>query len=337
MTANFRRIATEEAFTTQEVVDRLSEVTQGLSENMDHFFVRGLLNRPNDPRKWKLLDVDTGRIAAMDAAGVDMHLLSLTSPGVQLFDADTAAGLAASVNDELAETIRRHPTRFAGLAAVAPQDPVRAAKEMERSINALGLHGFVINSHTNGEYLDQPKYWPILEAAEALDRPIYIHPRTLPDNAIAPYRDHFLWSAMWGYAVETGLHGMRLIVSGAFDRFPKLKIVLGHMGEGIPYWVYRIDHMYNVVSANAEERLKRKPSDYLKDNFLITTSGMNHHPALEYCLKVLGPENIMWAIDYPYQDSHEAVGFLDSAEISNADKALIYGGNAAKAFHIADA
>ncbi|HWW65283.1 MAG TPA: amidohydrolase family protein [Sphingomonadaceae bacterium] len=332
-----RRIATEEAFATHEQIEALRAVTHSNWANADVGFWRGILSRPNDARPPALLDIGEGRLRDMDANGVDMQLLSLTSPGVQMFDADTAAGIATSSNDELAAAIARHPTRFAGLAAIAPQDPARAVKELDRAIGTLKLNGIIINSHTNGEYLDQERYWPILEAAEALNAAIYIHPRTLPESAIGPYLDYNLWSAMWGYAAEAGLHGMRILTSGVLDRFPKLKIVLGHMGEGIPYWVYRIDHMYGVTSRHSAVKLKMKPSEYLTRNFAITTSGMNHHPALDYCVEVLGADNIMWAIDYPYQDSKEAVTFMDSAALSDAQRAKIYHGNAETLFHIAPA
>jgi 5-carboxyvanillate decarboxylase len=206
---------------------------------------------------------------------------------------------------------------------------------MDRAINRLGLNGFVVNSHTNGEYLDQEKFWPILEAAEALGAPIYIHPRPLPEAAIGPYLDHELWAGIWGYAAETGLHGLRLITSGVFDRFPNLTIVLGHMGEGLPYFVYRMDHMSRILrQIGSQKDYELDPSEYLRRNFLITTSGMNHHPPLELCVKVLGAENIMWAIDYPYQQTPECVEFMDSAPVARAELEMIYAGNAERVFGI---
>ncbi|WP_129793768.1 amidohydrolase family protein [Sphingosinicella sp. CPCC 101087] len=331
---SWRRIATEEAFATRELAGAMRRLVDAGGSSVDLMFWRGLLFREDDDRLANLLDLDERRLATMDANGVDMHVLSLTSPGVQMLDPAEAAEIAADANDQLAAAIARHPGRYAGLAAFAPQDPEEAVREMERSVTRLGLNGFIVNSHTDGEYLDQPKYWPILEAAEALGAPIYIHPRSLPDEAVGPYRDHSLWTAMWGFAAETGLHGMRLIVSGVLDRFPKLKIVLGHLGEGIPYWVYRIDHMYPKMARRHPVRIELAPSEYLKRNFVITTSGMNHHPALEYCLQVLGPDNIMWAIDYPYQAMDEAVAFMDGAPISDADRRKIYSLNALREFRI---
>jgi 5-carboxyvanillate decarboxylase len=243
--------------------------------------------------------------------------------------------MAELANDKLAEAIARHPDRYAGLATFAPQDPARAADEMRRAIEELGLNGFVVNSHTDGEYLDQEKFWPILEAAEALGAPIYIHPRPLPRGAVGPYLEPDLWAGIWGYAAETGLHALRMITSGVFDRFPDLTIVLGHMGEGLPYFVYRIDYMSRLLRDIGSHRpYDLDPSEYLKRNFLVTTSGMNHDPPLELCLKVLGPANIMWAIDYPYQRSPDAVEFMDAAPLSERQRAQIYAGNAERVFGI---
>jgi 5-carboxyvanillate decarboxylase len=330
-----RRIATEEAFAIPEQFEGYRALGRSTWSSPDVVFWHRILCDPDNPLIGPLLDLDELRIADMDANGVDVQLLLLTSPGVQLFDADTATGLATLANDRLAEAIARHPDRFAGLAAFAPQDPARAAREMDRAVNQLGLNGFVVNSHTEGEYLDQEKFWPILEAAEALRAPIYIHPRPLPEPAIGPYLDQELWAGIWGYAAETGLHGLRLITSGVFDRFPDLKIVLGHMGEGLPYFVYRMDFMSRILrQIGAQKDYELDPSEYLRRNFLITTSGMNHHPPLELCVKVLGADNIMWAIDYPYQPTPECVEFMDSAPVARDELHKIYAANAERAFGI---
>jgi predicted TIM-barrel fold metal-dependent hydrolase len=330
-----RRIATEEAFAIPAQFEAYRALGRSTWSSPDVVFWSRILNNPENRLIGALLDLDDLRIADMDANGVDVQLLLLTSPGVQVLDAATATAMAADANDLLAEAIARHPDRFAGLAAFAPQDPERAAQEMRRAIEELGLNGFVVNSHTEGEYLDQEKYWPILEAAEALDAPIYIHPRPLPEAAIGPYLDHELWAGIWGYAAETGLHGLRLITSGVFDRFPKLTIVLGHMGEGLPYFVYRMDYMSRLLrQIGSHKPYELDPSEYLRRNFLITTSGMNHHPPLELCLKELGADNIMWAIDYPYQQTPECVEFMDSAPIGREELEKIYAGNAERVFGI---
>lgn len=330
----FLRIGTEEAFSFPGQANLLDEMARRPGEEMDLITWRRRLTPGGRDKVPELLDLDEGRIASMDANGIDIQLLSLTSPGVQMFDTETAVAIATEANDYLAAAIERHPTRYAGLASFAPQDPARAAKEMERAANQLRLHGFVVNSHTNGEYLDDPKYLPILEAAEALGKAIYIHPRCPPDIFARYYRDYGMWSALWAYQAETGLHGMRLIMSGVFDRFPNLKIVLGHMGEGIPYWLYRIDYMANVGKGINKPNAELLPSEYFKRNFLITTSGMNDPLVLDYAIKSLGADNIMFAIDYPYQETAEAVTFLDDAPISEADRRKIFETNATKLFGI---
>jgi predicted TIM-barrel fold metal-dependent hydrolase len=338
--SRYRRIATEEAFATLPQLQGFRDIGKLLENGSDFSFTQILVGdspyaKGMTPR---LLDIGDGRVAAMDEDNVAMHVLSLTSPGVQMFEPNTAISIAQQSNDILAEAIRRHPTRFAGLAAIAPHDAKRSVPEMERAITKLGFNGFIVNSHTNGEYLDEQKFWPILEAAEALDRPIYIHPRSLPEESLAPFRPYGLGGASWGYAVETGTHGMRLLFSGVFERFPKLKIILGHMGEGIPYWVYRFDYMYHTAKRNwGSGNLKESPSFYLKRNMMITTSGMFSEPVLRYCLEVLGADNILWAADYPYQDMREAASFLDAARIPEADKVKIYSGNAERAFRLKSA
>ncbi len=339
MATQFRKIATEEAFSIPEVAKQLQAVARAPGESLDLPLVKGIYD--HDPGYGVLnfleglLDLEQVRLRDMDQNGVDMQILSLTAPGVQMFDADTATELATLANDRLAEVIGRHPTRFAGLATFAPHSPKRAAKEMERAMRELKLNGFVVNSHTNGEYLDDPKYWPVLEAAEALDGCIYIHPRAPAEGLAAPFHHYGMDSAMWAYGVETATHAVRMILSGLFDRFPKLKICLGHMGEAVHFWLWRIDYMSTrAQSEGRAPKLKLKPSEYFKRNFVITTSGQESHLALDFSIKALGAQNVMWAIDYPYQPSAPAVAFMDSAPISDADKAKVYHQNAERVFHI---
>jgi 5-carboxyvanillate decarboxylase len=206
-----RKIATEEAWTIPEVADALRAVVKRGGRNLDLKLLTRIYDPPagTSPRFLpQLIDIDKLRLAEMDAAGVDMHLLSLTAPGVQMFSADVGTALARLSNDRLAEIVRRHPTRFAALASFAPQDTRAAAKEMERAINTLKLNGFIVNSHTENAYLDQPRFWPILEAAQALDAPLYIHPRAPSDGMAWPFRDYRLEGAVWGYGVEVGTHAV---------------------------------------------------------------------------------------------------------------------------------
>ena len=339
MTQPMRRIATEEAFSVPEVAAELQRLSRSPSNSIDMMLVRKIYDAANAPGYQgkflaPLLDIEGERLRDMDANGVDLQLLSLTAPGVQVFDADTATELATVANDHLAAVISRHPTRFAGLGSFAPHSPKRAVREMERCVHQLGLNGFVVNSHTQNEYLDDPKYWPILEAAEALDRCLYIHPRGPSDLLAGPLRDYGMFAALWAYGMEVGTHAVRLILSGVFDRFPKLKICLGHMGEAVHFWLWRLDFMSARAQGGDVPRLQLKPSDYFRRNFVITTSGQESPLALEFSIKQLGIDNVMWAIDYPYQPSAPAVDFMDSVDVTDAQRHQLYHGNAERVFHI---
>ena len=240
----YRRIATEEAWICPELLALYQKLLKDGSSNDPGFeslwrhYGLGMSERCIAVRE-RMLD-----IGDMDVAGIDMQILLLTTPGVQLLDAETAIALAAASKDQVSQAVRKHPERFAALAAVAPQVPQAAAKELERAVTRLKLKGAVINSHTHGEYLDDQKFWPIFEAAEALDVPIYIHPNTPPREMIGPLLARGLDGAIYGFAVECGMHLLTIIASGVFDRFPKLQMVFGHLGEGLPFWQFRLDFMH---------------------------------------------------------------------------------------------
>ena len=286
----------------------------------------------------RIQDLGPRRIADMDATGIARQLIFLSSPGVQVFDAGTAVSLSREFNDELGEAIARHPTRYSGLAAIAPQDPRAAAKELERAVRTLGLKGAVVNSHTQGEYLDDPKFWEIFEAAQALDVPVYLHPNTPPPEMIAPFLPRGLDGAVFGFAVETGLHLLRMIVGGVFDRFPKLKMVVGHLGEGLPFFLFRIDFMHAAMVRAGRypgaQPLKRKPSEYFRSNIWVTTSGMQWAPAILFAIQVLGIERVMYAMDYPYQFVPDEVKVTDELPVTEADRDKLYRANAERVFQL---
>jgi len=330
-TARHRRIAIEEAWSIPEHLDALAALATGEWDNLDVQMIDTAGSKSQGATSKNLMDTEA-RLAEMDRLGVDMQILSLTSPGVQLFRKGPAVDLARLANDRLAEIVRARPTRFGGLASFAPQDPAAAAKEMERAINELKLHGFVVNSHTHNEYLDDPKFWPILEAAEALDRPIYIHPRAPSDGWSHVIGGSHMQAAIWGFAVETGSHAVRMMLNGVFDRFPKLKIIIGHMGENLPFHLWRTDYWYERRRDSYASKLK--PSEIMKRNFFITNSGVEHGPALKYSIDVLGADRVLWAIDYPYQPMKPAVDFINSVDISEENRALILHKNAEKLFSI---
>lgn len=331
-----KRIAVEEAFVTHEIAAEWGKALRGRDvEPGFRMMGESILGTKDSTRLLhrRLEDIGKGRIAQMDEDGIDIAVLSLTSPGVQVFDPELASDLAAASNDLLSEAVRAHPERLAGLAAIAPHHPKRAVAEIARAKETLGMCGLIVNSHTMGEYLDLEKFWPVLEAAEAHAMPIYLHPREPSPSMVTPFLDYGLYFAGWGFAVETSLHAMRLIMSGVFDRFPDLRVVLGHMGEGIPFWLQRIDNRYLLqVKIGAVEKLPLLPSEYFLNNFVITTSGVTFEPALRLSLDVLGADRILFAADYPYEDVKEAVAFMDSVSLSEVDRAKIYAENAVQLF-----
>ncbi|MFC1901980.1 amidohydrolase family protein [Chloroflexota bacterium] len=261
------------------------------------------------------------RLKEMDEAGIDMQVLS-SGPDFQEGDASEATPLAMKLNDKIAEIIEEYPERFSGFAVIDPQDPVTAANELERAVKELGLKGTMIKSHVRGEYLDEQKYHVILERAEKLNVPIYLHPREPSPDMIKPYLTYpELTGAMWGFAADGGLHAMRLIFGGIFDKYPGLKIILGHMGEFIPFELWRIDNRW--LKDPCAKRLKKTPGQYFKENFYVTTSGMFSQPVLQLCCEVLGPDRILFAVDFPHESDIEAVQFIESASINANDKEKI--------------
>ena len=339
----YKRIATEEAWLTPELMKLyVQKLDSGTSDDPGFQSLWGFFGKSPTPRARDLFDriqdMDARRIADMDATGIDVQLLLLSAPGVQIFDAPLATSLAASSNDQLAETIRRHPTRFQGLAAFAPQDPASAAKEIERGVTKLGLKGAVVNSHTMGEYLDDEKYYDIFAACQALDVPLYIHPNSMSPKMVEPFLPRCLDAAIYGFAAETGLHALRLIVGGVFDRFPNLKVVLGHLGEGLPFWPYRIDFMHaGIVRSNRSpgaKALRMKPSDYLRDNFYYTTSGMPWEPSISLVQKLFGHDKVMYAMDYPYQYVKEEVDMMDALPLTPGQKKMFFQTNAERIFRL---
>ncbi|MFH1652370.1 MAG: amidohydrolase family protein [Chloroflexota bacterium] len=335
-----KKIATEEHFFTRKYMDYLRtrktaprlEATEddkgNRIENLHHP-TRVTVFSPQQVEK--ILDIGPIRLKEMDEAGVDMQVLSMSSPGVdELDDVDAGTEMARVINDELAESIKRNPKRFAGFASVAPGNPRAAADELKRAVTKLGLNGAKINSHGHGRYLDDKKYWPFFEAAESLGAPIYIHPTEPHPDMLKVFEGYpMLTTAVWGYAAEVGLHSMRLIFSGLFDAFPKLKIIIGHLGESIPFWFWRIDNRWNLNPTN-KSGAKKSPMTYFKENFMVTTSGMFWDPALLCTYMAVGADNILFAVDYPYESSMVAAKFMDSAPICELDREKIAHLNAEK-------
>jgi predicted TIM-barrel fold metal-dependent hydrolase len=275
-----------------------------------------------------LQDLGASRIKAMDATGVGLQVLSLTQPGTQGFAADVAVPMARDANDRVAEAVKAHPGRFAGFASLATAAPDDAAKELERAVKTLGFKGAMINSHTQGEFLDDKKYRPVLECAASLDVPIYLHPREPHPAVMDAYFKGFedISTAAWGFAMETCTHFLRLVMAGVFDQYPKLRFILGHLGEGLPFWLDRFD---DHTRFHMKHRgLKKSPRQYLTENLVVTCSGNFSTPAFLCSVMALGIDNVLFSVDWPYESNRLAVDFLNGLPLAAADKEKIAHANA---------
>jgi 2,3-dihydroxybenzoate decarboxylase len=276
----------------------------------------------------RLADFTEFRLPEMDRHGVEIQVLSLTSPGIQMQpDPQIAVADARMANDFVAAVIGDHPGRFAGLAAVPLQDPERAATELRRAIGELGLCGALVNDHTLGHYLDEPQYVPFWEALEDLGVPLYIHPNAVPSddwNVVHGYPE--LDTATWSWAARTGGHAMRLIFGGVFDRFPRARIILGHMGEFLPFQLSRFDARY--ADLDLKQPLQKQPSEYFGANIAITTTGVFSHAALIAAIEAIGIDSVMFSIDYPFEPTARASEFMRTAPLAPADKHKVAHANA---------
>jgi len=276
----------------------------------------------------ELADIDAQRIAHMDACGVDVQVLSFTSPGPQAFAANEAIPMAQDANDRLAAAVKKHPTRFAGFAALPTADPKAAADELERTVKQYGFKGAMIHGHQQGEFLDERKYWPIWERAAALDVPIYLHPALPHPKAVEAYFGGYedIARAGWGFAVDTSIHFLRILFAGVFDAYPGLKIILGHLGEGLPFAMHRLnEHTWRAAQRRG---LKKSPLDYIRDNLVVTTSGNWYEPAFVCTLLALGADKIIFAIDWPYEANKTGMEYLHKLSINDDDRHKIAHANA---------
>ncbi len=281
--------------------------------------------------KERLLDLGALRLREMDEAGIDLQIISHANPGTQRMDAATAVPLAKQANDGLYEIISAYPDRFAGFATLPTPDPEAAADELERTVTELGFKGAMVNGPTNGVWFDDKRFWPICARAERLDVPIYLHPSAPhPDVMKAYYQDYLadfpaLSQAAWGFMVETATEGIRLILSGMFEAYPNLKIILGHMGEALPFALWRID--------NSLSRPGNKPINFRETfcrNFYVTTSGFFSTPALLCCLMEMGIDRVLFSIDYPFEENAPGTKWFDGVPLSAEDKEKILNGNATR-------
>jgi len=280
-------------------------------------------------------EVGEKRIALMDRDGVDVQILS-HGPGVELLEADVQVPLVRDTNDWLVECCKRFPTRYYGFATIPTACPPEAPRELERMMKA-GFKGSCINGHQNGRYLDDPAYLPFFEASEALDAPLYLHP-TPPPKAVSdvyyagfsPTVSTVFAGACWGWHIETAVHAMRLVLAGVFDRFPKLQVVIGHTGEGLPFMMPRMERMLRPEMT----KLKHSISHYLRNNFYYTFSGFNFIPNFQNMITQIDMERIMLSLDYPYQEMSWGVKFLDSLPVTPRQRRMIACENADRLFKL---
>lgn len=285
----------------------------------------------------ELLDIGKSRLAAMDAAGIDVQVLSLTMPGTQGVDAATAIPMAIDANDRMSAAVKAHPGRFQAFAALPTADPAASVKELERAVTRLGFKGAMINSHTQGSFLDDKKYWGIFECAAALQVPIYLHPRDPHPAVLKAYFEGYedLAFAAWGFAMEACSHFLRLVFSGVFDAYPKLTVILGHLGEGLPFWLDRLqDH---TLEATKRRGLKKTARQYLTENLVVTCSGQFSTPAFLCTLMAFGIDNLMFSADWPYESNRVAVDFLNQLPLSQSDKEKIAHRNAERILRLSEA
>ena len=321
---------------------------QGKVTLEDHFAIEDTLgdSQPFGAHVWpelrqRLLDFQDQRLRLMDASGVEIMIASLNAPAIQaIADAKQAAQLARRANDALAAEIAKRPDRFVGVAALPMQEPQLATQELQRCIKDLGFKGALVNGYSQTSepnrvlHYDLPEYRPFWRALESLDVPFYLHPR--PPSVHSPlYEGHpWLLGPTWSFAAETSVHALRLIGSGLFDAHPRLQIILGHLGEGLPYYLWRIDNRNNWMKAPHKYAARKPVADYFRANFYLTTSGHYSTPALIDAMAEIGAERVMFSVDYPFEDFSDAADWFDHAPISETDRRKIGRTNAMKLFKL---
>ena len=279
----------------------------------------------------RLYDLGALRLKEMDEAGIDLQILSHGAPATQRVDAETAVPLARGANDRLHEVVQKNRGRFEGFAVLPTANPKAAAEELERAVMKLGFKGAMIHGLTNDLFIDDKRFWPIFERAQALDVPLYMHP-AVPHKAVieAYYKDYLdqfpgLMTAAWGFGVETATQGIRLVLSGVFEKYPRLRIVLGHLGEGLPFYLWRID------MALARQGNRSTPfRDTFREHFWITTSGNFSTPSLLCCVMEMGVDRILFSVDYPFVPNPPGVKWMEQVPLGPEDRAKILNGNATR-------
>jgi predicted TIM-barrel fold metal-dependent hydrolase len=324
-----RIIAIEEHFSTPEY-RRKASVNEARS-----FYITSRSNKLGHDIGRELDDLGASRLAHMDANGVDVQVLSFNAPMAHDFAPDEAIAMATAVNDRLAAATKEHPRRFAGFAALPTAVPDAAADELERCVSDYGFVGAMVHGHTNGRFLDDKAFWPIFARAERLGVPVFLHPALPHPGALKAYFEGFediIARPGWGFAVDTSIHFLRMLFAGVFDAYPKLQLIMGHLGEGLPFAMHRLnDHTHLAASRRG---LAKTPLEYIRDNLHVTTSGNWYEPAFMCTLLAMGADRILWAIDWPYEANSVGMAFWKSVNISDSDREKIAHGNAERLLRI---
>ena len=315
----------------------------------EHFAIEATLGDSQvfGPHVWpelrsRLVDIQTKLIASMDQNGIGMMILSLNAPAVQaIADPKRAVAVAKEANDALAEHVRKRPDRFAAFAALPMQDPDAAIRELERCVKELKFVGALVNGFSDSAdpgtllYYELAQYRPFWKVVDALGVPFYLHPRNPLSDQIPGYRGHnWMLGPNWAFAAETSVHALRLIGCGLFDEYPNVKIVLGHLGEGIPANLWRIDHRNGWMKAAHKFAAKHSVAHYFRKHFWITTSGNYSTSSLKQTIEELGADRVMFSVDWPFEEPAEACEWIDKAPISETDRQKISRGNAVQLFQL---
>ena len=314
-----RTITLEEHFVTRDFIKATNVYGEGMPTGLQAM-------------RDKLLDVGEGRLASMDEAGIDMQVLSLAAVGLHKLEPAQGTAVLHDMHDELAAAVKAHPDRFAAFATPGLKEPEKAVKELQRCVTELGFKGVMVDGTTDGKFLDAPEFFPVLEALAELGVPLYLHPAPPPEEVARVYYSglpgavgQMLSIAGWGWHAENGLHTLRLIVSGVMDRLPKLKVIIGHMGEGVPYALARSS---GILSPAA--KLKRSVADTFKEQFYVTTSGYFTRPPFDCARAVFGFEHMMYSVDYPFSPNSRGTEFLKSLALDRQEQEAFCGGHAAE-------
>jgi uncharacterized protein len=315
-----RTIALEEHFLSEGFREVMQRNASGLGGGMQP------TPTMTAERQARLADLDTLRLKDMDASGINFQVLSDNGPAIAPRSGDEEVQLVRKSNDQLAEVCAAHPDHFAGFATLPMTEPGVATNELERAVRSLGLKGAMIFGTTNGRFLDDPAFLPILERAAALSVPIYLHPAFPPVpvreayyTSLDPAVGFVLSTSGWGWHSEVGIHALRLILVGVFDRLPTLQIIIGHMGEMIPFMLARIDDTLTPMA----QHLQQPVPEYFLRNFHITTSGFFTDPPVLLAMQVMGADRILFSVDYPFSTNEQGRAFLDHVPISPTDKEKI--------------